>query len=393
MLTDDEKKLISDLVNMDKSQRIEYLNSHPEFVKKLKSIFKNRSKKKEVEKRSDEELRKGILSSYAAKAFRDENNDDLRKEYYAKKDAHITYKTRLDDLVASNARRTKLGIKYSPSANKPGGYNAYVLSDSRGVQPGLHTRSEIPDLNPKKIGNDVQVGNAKYLGYRNSQELKQAAKEMVLQGLLENDNTIGNLCGINESEFFDDFKAIYGDYFKDEKTIINEEREDEGEKIADVIEGIKNLVYGFYSIKDGSRIDDRDFIHKCDNLGDIYQVNWDPEKTLKDKLGICTDQSVVTRYLLNKYHPEIKVQLYALYKGRFGHCVCTFEDNGKYYYLEHAWDKEEGLHGPFNSEAELEKYLGSIYHKHHDADNSDPVAVVKYNPDQLTESFNEIVLK
>lgn len=160
----------------------------------------------------------------------------------------------------------------------------------------------------------------------------------------------------------------------------------EEEKIADVMHEIEPLVYGFYSVKDGSRIDDREFIHSCKNLRDIYRVNWDPQKTLSDKLGICTDQSVATRYLLNKLHPEIKVQLYALYKGRFGHCVCTFEDNGKYYYLEHAWDKEAGLHGPFDSEQELEDYLDFIYHKNHDKDNTDPVYVEKYNPNELIES-------
>lgn len=164
----------------------------------------------------------------------------------------------------------------------------------------------------------------------------------------------------------------------------------EEQKISDVMSAIEPLVYGFYSTKDGARIDDREFIHNYRDLRDIYTVNWDPEKTLHDKLGICTDQSVATRYLLNKYHPEINVQLYALYKGRFGHCVCTFEDDGKYYYLEHAWDKESGLHGPFDSEAELEDYLDFIYHKNHDRDNIDPVYVEKYNPEQLREGLHII---
>lgn len=173
------------------------------------------------------------------------------------------------------------------------------------------------------------------------------------------------------------------------KTALTEEVINSEEiKISDVMNLISPIVYGFYSTKDGSRIDNREFIHNCDNLRSIYSVNWDPKKTLHDKLGICTDQSVVTRYLLNKFHPEIKVQLYALYKGRFGHCVCTFEDNGKYYYLEHAWDKEQGLHGPFNSEVELEDYLDFIYHKNHDKDNDDAVLVMKYNPSELTESYS-----
>ena len=179
--------------------------------------------------------------------------------------------------------------------------------------------------------------------------------------------------------------------FEDDNTTIDPLTA-EKEKIKDVTDIMEPIVYGFYSIKDGSRIDNREWIHACTNLKNYYRVCWDPEKTINDKLGICTDQSVAERYLLNKFHPEINVQLYALYKGRFGHCVCTFEDNGKYFYLEHAWNKEEGLHGPFYSEEELEEYLDFIYHKNHDKDNNDHVYVVKYNPSELLESYGEIVL-
>ena len=46
------------------------------------------------------------------------------------------------------------------------------------------------------------------------------------------------------------------------------------------------IVYGFYSIQDGSRIDNREWIHACTNLKNYYRVCWDPEKTINDKLGI-----------------------------------------------------------------------------------------------------------
>lgn len=158
------------------------------------------------------------------------------------------------------------------------------------------------------------------------------------------------------------------------------EHEAEEKKLSRVINRLDKIVYGFYSIKDGKRIDDREFIHNCKDLRDIYRVNLDPLVTLKDNLGICTDQSLVTEYLLNKYFPSIKPQLYALIKGRFGHCVCTFCDNGNYYYLENAWDKEKGLHGPFETESILEDYLDFIYHKNHDKDNDNKVSVTKYYP-------------
>lgn len=154
--------------------------------------------------------------------------------------------------------------------------------------------------------------------------------------------------------------------------------ENERERIKNVLNDLDGIEYGFVSKIDGSRITDREWIHNCDDLGTYYDVNEDPEITLKNKLGICTDQSLLTKYLLNKYNPDIKVQLYALTKGRFGHCVCGFEDDGKYWHLENAWDKELGLHGPFYSETELRKYFEDLYHKHHDKDNDDPVVVGTY---------------
>ena len=84
--------------------------------------------------------------------------------------------------------------------------------------------------------------------------------------------------------------------FEDDNTTIDPLTA-EKEKIKDVTVIMDPIVYGFYSIQDGSRIDNREWIHACTNLKNYYRVCWDPEKTINDKLGICTDQSVAERYL------------------------------------------------------------------------------------------------
>ena len=160
-------------------------------------------------------------------------------------------------------------------------------------------------------------------------------------------------------------------------------------KIADVLDEIKDIKYGFINKNDGSRILDREWIHNTDDLNDYYEVNWDPNITLKNKLGICLDQSIAIKHLLNKYHPNIVVKIYALRKGRFGHAVPTFLDDDKYYYLENAWDKEMGMHGPFSTQPELENYLSGLYHKHHDKDNDDDVYVYPFEHENLTEGWKE----
>lgn len=164
-------------------------------------------------------------------------------------------------------------------------------------------------------------------------------------------------------------------------------------KIADVLDEIKDIKYGFINKNDGSRILDRDWIHNTDDLDDYYEVNWDPNITLKNKLGICLDQSIAIRHLMKNMHPDMPCCIYALRKGRFGHAVPTFIDDEKYYYLENAWDKEMGMHGPFNSKEELENYLSGLYHKHHDKDNDDEVYVYPYENENLTEyNINESYL-
>lgn len=175
----------------------------------------------------------------------------------------------------------------------------------------------------------------------------------------------------------------------------------EKEKLSDIIDILKGIQYGFISKKDGSRIIDRDWIHSCRNLNDYYDVQTDPEETLKNKLGICTDQCILIKYLINKYHPEIKTQMYGMTMGPFGHCLISLDDGGKLYHLENAWNLEQGLHGSFDSEDELKEYFESLYHKHHDKDTDAPVFVRTYedylaekeNLNESENSISKIILK
>ena len=163
---------------------------------------------------------------------------------------------------------------------------------------------------------------------------------------------------------------------------------------SDVISQVKDITYGFIDKNTGERRDDRDWIHNCPNLSDYYETNFDPEVTLKNKLGICLDQSIAIKHLFSRLHPDYECKIMALTKGRFGHAVPIFrhpgDESGKeWYYLENAWDKERGLHGGFRTEDELRDYLDKIYHKHHDKDNDDPVIVQTYEEYAgLTESEN-----
>jgi len=144
----------------------------------------------------------------------------------------------------------------------------------------------------------------------------------------------------------------------------------EKERIKDVLDIMLPIEYGFISKKDGSKITDRDWIHNVtpEELETYYEVNTDPEVTIKNQLGICQDQAIAIKYLMHKYHPEDPVCLFALTKPPKGHCVACYEHDGEWYYLETSWDKERGLHGPFDSKDDIKNYLKQMYFKHHKND-------------------------
>ncbi len=158
-------------------------------------------------------------------------------------------------------------------------------------------------------------------------------------------------------------------------------------RIPDVASVMDGISYGFIG-KDGKIYDDREWIHSCPNLSRYYSYEYDPEKTIERKMGLCFDQSLAIKHLLAKLHPDCECTIYALRKGRFGHAVPGICSDGKWYYYENAWDKEKGVHGPFSDEDALKKFLYDVYHYRHDADNDDEVTVGEFIYDKsLNESM------
>lgn len=209
-LTDNEKKLITSLANMPDAARDRFIQKHTKVTEILNHIFDDEEKVSEIEQASDVQLKKAILSSYAAKAYDDMGKLGLTKKYYGRKDIHILTKARLDKVIDDNNHETNVGEKRIIDKDKPGDFRAYVFSDSKGKQPGLHTRLILSDINGEKIGNSVKVSNPEYMHCKSPMELKSLAIQAANKNLLEDTNYLGKMCGLDESEFLDDFKAIYG---------------------------------------------------------------------------------------------------------------------------------------------------------------------------------------
>ena len=297
--------------------------------------------------------------------------ENSKQEHLEKDDLPSMY------FEAIDAKLKKLYEKFNDMKN---------ISESRLPSDGSDPEFGVPQEEKYPLYDKAHVKSAiKLFGHVNPKYESQLAHAIISR--MKKYNIPFSMVG--EDNKLHKYIPLTEQLVKKSKKVLNESNTYITNKIADVLDEIKDIKYGFVNKNDGTRILDREWIHNTDDLNDYYDVNWDPCVTLRNKLGICLDQSIAIKHLLNKYHPDIVVKIYALRKGRFGHAVPTFLDDDKYYYLENAWDKEMGMHGPFNTQPELENYLSGLYHKHHDKDNDDDVYVYPFEHENLTEGWKE----
>ena len=83
---------------------------------------------------------------------------------------------------------------------------------------------------------------------------------------------------------------------------------------------------------------------KLEGFADNFRLQT-PEELIKNKLGVCWDQVEPERYYFKEKGIDIKSYFIVHYDGR--KCPChtfiSFEDNGKYYWFEHAWERHKGI--------------------------------------------------
>ena len=79
-----------------------------------------------------------------------------------------------------------------------------------------------------------------------------------------------------------------------------------------------------------------------------------PEEVLKYKKGVCVDQSEFERDWFKKHNYNFDVMSIQVFREDEapGHAFLWYEEKGKYYWFEHAWYSEQGIH-KYNSYDEL----------------------------------------
>ena len=116
----------------------------------------------------------------------------------------------------------------------------------------------------------------------------------------------------------------------------------------DIMKLMDEINYGWVDKEGNSHI-------KLEDVENKYLLQT-PQELMKSKVGVCWDQVELERYYFKEKGIEIKSYFIIYYDNkRFPcHTFISFEDNNKFYWFEHAWERHKGIK-EFNSEKELLK--------------------------------------
>jgi len=98
-----------------------------------------------------------------------------------------------------------------------------------------------------------------------------------------------------------------------------------------------------------------------DKFGEFWWDNYlfaTPTLVVKYLIGTCYEQAILEHYVFDrKLYLENKVFFAADSNNKFDildtnantHMFLVYQQDGKWYWFEHSWDKEKGIHGPFDN--------------------------------------------
>ena len=102
-----------------------------------------------------------------------------------------------------------------------------------------------------------------------------------------------------------------------------------------------DIDYGYIDKNEESNvgeIDEKDFYKN-------YRLQ-SPMEVIKSKLGVCWDQCELERYVFKKYIKlPFKIYYFELKnENKESHTALIFQKDKKYYWFEHSWNKQKGIH-------------------------------------------------
>jgi len=108
------------------------------------------------------------------------------------------------------------------------------------------------------------------------------------------------------------------------------------------------------------------FVYDISKLRNKGHTPQSPAETFKLKKGVCYDAANFAIDALNRINPGYKAKSVFI-KNRLGpphHWVTAFTESGKLYIMDYGasmrWSRMNGIHGPYESLADYERFLSSL---------------------------------
>lgn len=138
------------------------------------------------------------------------------------------------------------------------------------------------------------------------------------------------------------------------------------------------------------------------NIIDINPKKWDeefsefyylltPEELLERKCGVCWDQIELERKLFED--ENIKVETYFIFLAYQdmlpSHTFLIYQDDSKYYWFEHSWNKYKGIHEYNNKSALLLDVVNNFKEDHPEVSKDAQLYLYEYNKPKNHITCNE----
>lgn len=121
---------------------------------------------------------------------------------------------------------------------------------------------------------------------------------------------------------------------------------------------------------------------KYKEVNDLFSENYilqSPEQVIKNKIGICWDQTELERYLFVKENIDFNTYFIEYFNNQNNptHTFLIYKENEKYYWFEHSWRLFKGIH-EFNTEQEALKNIKEKFIKIELNENYNPMNLCIY---------------
>ena len=121
---------------------------------------------------------------------------------------------------------------------------------------------------------------------------------------------------------------------------------------------------------------------EVNNLFSDNYILQSPDQVLKNKIGICWDQTELERCLFEKENISFNTYFIEYFNNQNNpaHTFLIYKENNKYYWFEHSYKMFRGIH-EFNTELEALKDIKEKFIKAELNNNYDPMnlCIYKYN--------------